>query len=181
MSFKKHYIETIRPKLAKQLGIANLMAVPQVKKIIINVGAGEAVSNKKAIERIVGDISLISGQKPVVTKARKAISAFKIRKGQPIGVKVTLRRDRMYNFLEKLIKIVFPRIRDFQGILPKSFDGRGNLNIGLSDQTLFGEIDYDKIDKIRGLEITIVTTAQTDKDAKRLLEAMGLPFKKERQ
>lgn len=152
------------------------MAVPEVKKVVINVGAGEAVSSKQAIERIVADLTLISGQKPVVTKARKAVAAFKIRRGYPIGVKVTLRGAKMYDFLEKFFKIVLPRIRDFRGIPLKNFDGAGNLNIGLTDQTLFPEIEYDKIDKIRGLEITIVTSAKDKTQGQALLESLGLIF-----
>ncbi|MFQ5452056.1 MAG: 50S ribosomal protein L5 [Candidatus Paceibacterota bacterium] len=178
MSLKQTYFEKIRPELTHKMGVKNILAVPRIKKVVINVGAGESVTNKKAIENVVGDLRTIAGQKPVVTKARAAVSAFKIRKGLPIGVKVTLRRDRMYYFLEKLFKIVFPRIRDFHGISKANFDGRGNLNIGLTDQTLFPEIDYDKIDKVRGLEVTIVTTAQTDEEAVTLFEALGLPIEK---
>ncbi|OGK28674.1 50S ribosomal protein L5 [Candidatus Roizmanbacteria bacterium RIFCSPHIGHO2_02_FULL_40_9] len=180
MKFKEHYQKEIVGELKKELGLNNVYAVPQVKKVIINVGCGEAAADKKIIERVVGDITLISGQKAMITKARNSVSAFKIRKGLPIGVKVTLRGKRMYNFLEKLFKIVFPRIRDFKGIPVKNFDGQGNLNIGLSDQTLFPEIEYDKIDKIRGLEITIVTTARVDDHAQKLLEKLGLVFEKEK-
>lgn len=176
MSYKTHYFETTKPKLYKELKLVNIFSVPEMKKVIVNVGVGEAVSNKKAIEHVVSDLTAITGQKPIVTKARKAVAAFKIRKGLPIGVKVTLRRERMYEFVEKLFKIVFPRIRDFRGISPRSLDGSGNLNIGFPDQTLWPEIEYDKIDKIRGLEITIVTNTKDDTSAQRLFEELGLPF-----
>ncbi len=176
MSFQKIFKETIKSELGTELNIVNPMAIPTVSKVVINVGAGEAVVSKNVTEKIAGDIALLTGQKPIITKARVAVSAFKIRRGQPIGVKVTLRGARMYDFLEKLFKIVLPRIRDFRGIPVKSFDGAGNLNIGLPDQTLFPEIDYDKIDKIRGLEITIVTSTKNKDHAKQLLQKMGLVF-----
>lgn len=170
----------MRPKLAKELEIENTLAVPKIEKIVVNVGAGEAALNSSVLEKIISDLSAITGQKPVVTKAKKSISAFKIRRGVAIGVKVTLRGKRMWDFLEKLIKIVLPRIRNFRGVSKKSFDGHGNLNLGLSEQTLFSEIDYDKIDKIRGLGVTIVTNvtnADDDEAAQRLLESLGMPFK----
>ena len=179
MTFKENYYKKIVPELQKELGIKNVHAIPRVKKVVVNVGCGEASQNKNVIEKVSGDVSLITGQKPLVAKARKSVSAFKIRKGLAIGVKATLRGQRMYIFLEKLFKIVLPRIRDFRGISPRSFDGRGNLNIGLSDQTLFPEIEYDKIDKIRGLEITIVTNTDSDKDSMKLMEKLGLIFQKE--
>jgi len=176
MDFKTFYQTEVKPKLMKELSIENPLAVPKVEKIVLNVGAGEAVINKGVLEKIQEQISLITGQKPVITKARKSISAFKIRKGIPIGVKVTLRGKRMYHFLEKLIKIVIPRLRDFRGISPKSLDQHGNLNLGFSEQTIFPEIDFDKIDKIRGLQVTIVTNAKDQKKAKKLFEVLGIPF-----
>ena len=176
MTFKEFYYKEVVPQMKKELNIPNILAVPKIKKVVINVGCGEAAGNKKIVDKVMEDILLISGQKPLITKARKSIAAFKIRRGLPIGVKVTLRGKRMYDFLEKLFKIVLPRIRDFHGIPSSSFDGKGNLNIGLPDQTLFPEIDYDKMDKIRGVEITIVTTAQTNDQAKYLLKGMGLVF-----
>ena len=179
MTLKDFYNKEVVPDLKKDLGIKNIHAVPRIEKVVINVGVGEAVNNKNVIGKVVEDVSLISGQKPVIAKARKSVSAFKIRKGQAIGVKVTMRGQNMYIFLEKLFKIVLPRIRDFRGIPPTSFDGRGNLNIGVSDQTLFPEIDYDKIDKIRGLEITIVTSTQSDEEARAMFEKLGLKFKEE--
>ncbi len=178
MSFKQFYNDEVKPKLNAELKLKNPLQTPNVVKIVVNVGASEALTNKNVLEKISGDLRAITGQKPVITLARKSISAFKLRKGVPIGVKVTLREKRMYDFLEKLIKIILPRIRDFRGIAAKNFDGGGNLNIGLSDQTLFPEIDYDTIDRIRGLEITIVTTAKKDEEGKRLLELLGLPFAK---
>jgi large subunit ribosomal protein L5 len=176
MSFKQYYQEQ-QEKIAKELKIENKLGVPKVVKIMVNVGAGEAATNKKILDKVVEDLSKITGQKPVITLARKSIATFKIRKGLAIGVKVTLRGERMYSFLEKFIKIVLPRIRDFRGISSKSFDGRGNLNIGITEQTLFPEIEYDKIDKLRGLEVTIVTNARTNEKGKKLLEILGIPFR----
>lgn len=176
MDFKTFYQNEVKPKLMKELGIKNPMAVPKVEKIVLNVGAGEAVINKGVLEKIQEQISLIAGQKAVITKARKSISAFKIRKGIPIGVKVTLRGKRMYHFLEKLIKIVIPRLKDFRGINLKSLDAGGNLNLGFSEQTIFPEIDFDKIDKIRGLQVTIVTNAKDKEKAKNLFQFLGIPF-----
>ncbi|HLD26412.1 MAG TPA: 50S ribosomal protein L5 [Patescibacteria group bacterium] len=172
------YTDKIRETLGKEMGLTNLCAVPRMVKIVVNVGAGDAVQDKKVIESIKKEIRLITGQNPVVTKARQSIAAFKIRKGLAIGVKVTLRSKRMLFFLEKLLKIVFPRIRDFRGVSEKSLDGKGNLNIGISEQTLFPEIEYDTIDRIRGLEITIVTNAKDDQSAKKLFELLGMPFVK---
>lgn len=176
MSSKDFYNNELKLSLAKELGLKNICATPRIVKIVVNIGAGDAVSDKKVIENITKELSLIVGQKPVVTKARKSISAFKIRKGLPIGVKVTLRGKRMIFFLEKLIKVVLPRIRDFRGIPEKSFDGKGNLNIGISEQTLFPEIEYDTIDKIRGLEITIVTNTDNNQSAEKLLQLLGMLF-----
>ncbi len=178
MSFKDFYNQEVRPKLMTELKGSNLMAVPKVTKIVVNVGAGEAVVNKGALEKIQEQMAQITGQKPIITKARKSVSAFKIRKGLPIGVKVTLRGERMYNFLEKLIKVVIPRLRDFRGINEKSIDQHGNLNLGFTEQTLFPEIEYDKIDKIRGLQVTVVTTAGRTEAGKKLFEILGIPFKK---
>lgn len=178
MSFKDFYNQEVKEKLMRELKIDNPMAVPRVKKVVINVGAGEAVKNRNVLEKIREQVSLIAGQRPVFTLARKSVSAFKIRKGFPIGVKVTLRGNRMFDFLEKLVKIVIPRIKDFRGINEKSIDSGGNLNIGFSEQTIFPEIDFDKIDKIRGLEVTIVTTAKNRAQGKKLFEALGIPFKK---
>ncbi len=178
MSFKDTYHKEIKPKLSAELKIENVMEIPKVTKIVLNVGAGEAVSNKGAIDKIYEQLTLIAGQKPVVTKARKSISAFKIRMGLPIGVKVTLRGERMYSFMEKFVKVVIPRLRDFRGISDKSVDQNGNLNIGLGEQTLFPEIDFDKIDKIRGLEITLVSNAGNRERGKKLFELLGIPFKK---
>ncbi|MCX7880911.1 MAG: 50S ribosomal protein L5 [Patescibacteria group bacterium] len=178
MEFKDFFEKEIRKKLMVEMGISNLMAVPRPIKIVINVGAGEAVVNKEALKKISEQIELIAGQKPVITKARKSVSAFKIRKGLPIGVKVTLRRKRMFAFLEKLIKIIIPRLKDFRGISEKSVDQAGNLNLGFSEQTIFPEIDFDKIDKIRGLEVTIVTNAKNKEKGKKLFELLGIPFKK---
>lgn len=177
MILKDQYTQTVAGELQKELGIKNIHAVPRISKVVLNVGVGDAATNKKAIDKVVDELTLISGQKPVIALARKSVSAFKIRKGQAIGVKVTLRGKNMFFFLEKLFKVVLPRIRDFRGLRGTSFDGHGNLNIGISDQTLFPEIEYDKIDRIRGVEITIVTTAQTDEHARKLCEKMGLVFK----
>lgn len=176
MSFKDFYNNEVKNKLKDELKLKNIMEVPKVKKIVVNVGAGEAVTDKNVIVKIQEQISLITGQKTIVTKARKSVSAFKIRKGLPIGIKVTLRDQKMFNFMEKLIKIVIPRLRDFKGINSKSIDDHGNLNLGFSEQTLFPEIDFDKIDKIRGLEITIVTNAKDKTKGKKLFEKLGIPF-----
>ena len=178
MSFQEYYNQEIKKKLVAELGLKNPMEAPKVTKIVVNVGAGEAVTNKNVLEKIQEQISIIAGQKPVITKARKSISAFKIRMGLPIGVKVTLRGKKMYEFLEKIIKIVIPRIRDFRGISEKSIDANGNLNIGFSEQTLFPEIDFDKIDRIRGLEVTIVTNSRSKEKGKKLFVLLGIPFTK---
>jgi len=178
MELKDKYSKEIKAKLQKDLGIANVMAVPRITKIVINVGAGEAVQNKNVLDKIQEQLGWISGQKPVITKARKSVSAFKIRKGLPIGVKVTLRGFAMYEFLQKLISVVMPRMRDFRGIDGRVIDSYGNMNLGFTEQTLFPEIEFDQIDKSRGLQVTIVTTATTNEHGRKLFEAFGIPFKK---
>lgn len=174
---KERYEKEIVPKLINEFGY-NVMRVPRLEKIVLNIGVGEAVKNPKAIESAQRDLMAISGQYPVITKAKRSISAFKLRKGMPIGVMVTLRGKRMYDFFDKLVNAVLPRIRDFQGVPTHSFDGRGNYSLGIKEQLVFPEIDYDKIDKVRGLEITIVTTAKKDEEARRLLELLGMPFQR---
>jgi len=178
MSFKDFYNNEVKKKLGTELKLKNPMQTPKVTKVVVNVGAGEAVTNKGVLEKIREQLAVITGQKPVITKARKSISAFKIRKDLPIGVKVTLRGEKMYSFLEKVVKIVIPRLKDFRGVREKSIDSNGNLNIGFSEQTLFPEVDYDKIDKLRGLEVTIVTNAKSHEKGKKLFQALGVPFKK---
>ena len=170
------YREHIVPAMRKELGYENVMQVPRLEKIVVNVGVGEALQNAKALDATVQDITIITGQKPIVTRARRSIANFKLREGNPIGVKVTLRGNRMWDFLDRLCNIALPRQRDFRGISPDSFDGRGNYSLGLREQLVFPEIDYDKIDKIRGMEIAIVTTAQTDEEGLHLLRHLGLPF-----
>ena len=174
--YKKYQTE-IAPKLQKQLGISNPMAVPKIEKVVLNMGLGEAVLDKKIVAKAIEDMDLIAGQKSVPTLARKSIAGFKIRDGYPIGCKVTLRKHNMYNFLFRLINIAVPRIRDFRGLSPKSFDGRGNFSMGISEQIIFPEIDYDKIDKIRGMNIVVTTTARTNEEALLLLKAFNFPFK----
>lgn len=174
---KELYQEDIVPALAKEFGYSSVMQVPGLKKIVVNVGLGEALDNAKAIEFAVNDITQITGQKPVVTKARKSIAGFKLREGRAIGVKVTLRGERMWSFLSRLIHVALPRTRDFQGVSPDSFDGRGNYTLGLREQLIFPEINYDKIDKIRGMEVSIVTSAQTDEEGRSLLRQLGMPFR----
>lgn len=174
---RQHYKETLVTQLKEELGIENVMAVPKITKITLNMGVGEAVGDKKALENAVKDLEAISGQKPVVTKARKSVAGFKVREGWPIGCKVTLRSDRMYEFLERLISISIPRIRDFRGVNPNSFDGRGNFAMGVTEQIIFPEIDYDKVDKLRGLDIAITTTARTDDEGRALLRAFNFPLK----
>lgn len=178
MTFKDYYNSEIKKKLITELKLKNVMEAPRILKIVLNVGVGEAVSNKNVLDKVVEQLTTISGQKPVVTRARKSVSAFKIRKGLPIGVKVTLRNERMYSFLEKLVRIVIPRLRDFRGIQEKNVDQNGNLNLGFTEQTIFPEIDFDKVDKIRGLEVTIVTSARDHQKGKKLFELLGVPFKK---
>lgn len=170
------YREEVVPELMKEFGYSNVMQVPQVEKIVVNIGLGEAVANAKALEAAVGDLTAITGQRPVVTRARKSIAAFKLRAGMPIGAMVTLRGPRMYEFLDRLVSITLPRIRDFRGVSPNSFDGRGNYTLGLPEQLAFPEIDYDKIDKSRGLEMSIVTSARNDEEGRRLLALLGVPF-----
>ena len=178
MSLKTRYRETIRPKLLKDLGLKNVHQVPKVQKVTLNRGLGEAASNSKALEASLAEMATISGQKALVTRAKKAIATFKIRQGMPIGCAVTLRGDRMYAFLERFINLALPRIRDFRGVSPKSFDGRGNFTIGVKEQLIFPEITFDKVDTIRGMDITIVTSASSDEQCKALLSEMGMPFRK---
>ncbi|MDG2018670.1 MAG: 50S ribosomal protein L5 [Porticoccaceae bacterium] len=174
---KEVYNKEIAPELKKELGLANVMEVPRILKVTLNMGVGEALGDKKALENAVADLTLISGQKPVVNNAKKSIAGFKVRQGWPIGTKVTLRRERMYEFLERLISVAIPRIRDFRGISPKQFDGRGNFSMGVSEQIIFPEIDYEKIDKLRGLDITITTSARNDDEGRALLRAFNFPLK----
>lgn len=181
VELQEHYKKTVVPALQKEFGYKSVMEVPQVTKITLNMGLGEAVADKKIIANATDDLAKISGQKPITTLARKSEAGFKIRTGWPIGCKVTLRRERMYEFLQRLISIAMPRIRDFRGISPKSFDGRGNLSLGIREQIVFPEIDYDKIDAIRGLDITITTTAKTDKEGEALLRAFGFPLKESKE
>jgi large subunit ribosomal protein L5 len=161
----------------KQFNYTTIMQVPRVEKVVINMGLGEATQNPKIIDAAVGDLTLISGQKPVVTRAKKSIAQFRLRQGMPIGTKVTLRGDRMYEFLDKLVNVALPRVRDFRGVSPRAFDGRGNYTLGLREQLIFPEIDYDKVDKVRGLEIVVVTTAPSDEEARALLTVLGMPFR----
>jgi large subunit ribosomal protein L5 len=174
---QEFYKDTVVANLQKELGYKSVMEVPRITKITINMGVGEAVGDKKVLENAVSDMTKIAGQKPVVTKARKSVAGFKIREGYPIGCKVTLRSDRMYEFLDRLVSIAIPRIRDFRGLNPKSFDGMGNYSMGVKEQIIFPEIEYDKIDKIRGMDITISTSAKTDDEAKALLKAFNFPLK----
>jgi large subunit ribosomal protein L5 len=174
---KDFYKETVVKKLTEQFGYKSPMQVPRIEKIILNMGVGEAVADKKVMEYAVGDMQKIAGQKPVVTKAKKSVAAFKIRDDYPVGCKVTLRRERMYEFLDRLVTVAIPRIRDFRGISAKSFDGRGNYNMGIKEQIIFPEIEYDKIDALRGMNITITTTAKTDEEARALLSAFSFPFR----
>ncbi|EDP62445.1 50S ribosomal protein L5 [alpha proteobacterium BAL199] len=170
------YNEAIRPELMTQFGYKNLLEVPRLEKIVINMGVGEAASDSKKINIAVDEITRIAGQKPVVTRAKKSIAGFKLREGMPIGVKVTLRRDRMFEFLDRLVNIALPRVRDFRGLNPKSFDGRGNYSMGVKEQIVFPEIDYDKVDSVRGMDIIVVTTAKTDDEARELLKRFQFPF-----
>jgi len=173
---RQRYEEEVVPALVKEFEYPNPMMVPRLTKVTVNIGLGEALTNSKAVEAAVGDMTLITGQKPVVTKARRSIAQFKIREGNTIGVKVTLRGQRMWDFLERLTRLALPRIRDFRGVPSKSFDGRGNYSLGLREQLAFPEIDYDRIDRLRGLEMTVVTTAKTDEEGQRLLALLGMPF-----
>ena len=176
--FKEHYTTKVVPELMKQFNYASVMEVPRILKITLNIGAGEAVADKKVMEFAVADLTKISGQKPVVTNARKSIAAFKIRTGYPVGCKVTLRRDRMYEFFDRLVSIALPRVRDFRGLSGKSFDKQGNYNFGIKEQIIFPEINYDKVDKVRGFDVIICTTAQTDAEGLALLRALNVPFVK---
>ncbi|SMC26130.1 LSU ribosomal protein L5P [Desulfacinum hydrothermale DSM 13146] len=172
------YAKEIAPQLAGKFQYKSPMQIPRLSKIVLNMGLGEAIQNVKVLETASEELALISGQKPVITRARLSIAAFKLRKGMPIGCMVTLRKDRMYEFFDKLVNIALPRVRDFRGVSPKSFDGRGNYTLGVKEQIIFPEIDYDKIDKIKGMNITIVTTAKTDEEARELLTLLGMPFRK---
>ena len=174
---KEVYKNELAPKLKEELGLANVMEVPRITKITLNMGVGEAIGDKKSLENAVADLTLIAGQKPVINNARKSIAGFKVRQGWPIGTKVTLRSDRMYEFLERLVGIAIPRIRDFRGISPKQFDGRGNFAMGVTEQIIFPEVDYDQIDKLRGMDITIATTAANDEQGRALLAAFNFPFR----
>ena len=174
---QEFYKETVIKKLMEERGYANIMQVPRITKVTINMGVGEAIGDKKVIENALADMEKIAGQKPVTTIARKSVASFKVRDGYPIGCKVTLRKERMYEFLDRLISIAIPRIRDFRGLSPKSFDGRGNYNLGIKEQIIFPEIDYEKIDTIRGMDISIATTASNDEDGRALLAAFNFPFK----
>lgn len=178
---KEKYLSEIRAQLKDELELVNVMEVPQFEKIVINVGVGAAVDNKGILDKVIADITTIAGQKPVVTKAKKSIAGFKLREGNPIGVKATLRGDQMWEFFDRLITLAIPRIRDFRGLSPKSFDGRGNYTFGVTEQLIFPEIEYDKVDAPRGMDITIVTTARTDAEGRALLSAFGFPFRREGQ
>ena len=173
---QEKYTTVVVPALMKEFEYSSIMQAPRVEKIVINMGVSEAVGNPKALDAAVADLTMISGQKPIVTKAKKSISAFKVREGMSIGTKVTLRSERMYHFMDKLLNVALARVRDFRGISPKAFDGRGNYTLGVKEQLIFPEMEYDKIDKIRGMDITIVTTAKTDEEARELLKLMGMPF-----
>lgn len=175
---KDYYNSTVAPAMMKKFGYKSVMQIPKLDKIVINVGAGEAKENAKVIDAIMTDLTAITGQKPVVCRAKKSVANFKIREGMPIGVKVTLRNERMYEFLDKFFNVSLPRVRDFRGINPNSFDGRGNYSTGIKEQLIFPEIEYDKIDKVRGMDINFITTANTDEEAKELLTLMGAPFAK---
>ncbi|MDX9802713.1 MAG: 50S ribosomal protein L5 [Dehalococcoidales bacterium] len=176
MALKEKYEKEAAPTLMSEFGYSNVMQVPRLVKVVINIGVGEAIQNAKALEAAESDLTAISGQHPVTTRSKRSISAFKLREGMPVGLKVTLRGRRMQEFLGKIINVVLPRIRDFQGVSADAFDGQGNYTLGFKEQIMFPEIDFDKVDKLRGLEVTIVTTAQTDEEARRLLELLGMPF-----
>ncbi|MFC2342998.1 MAG: 50S ribosomal protein L5 [Negativicutes bacterium] len=173
---QEKYAKEVAPELTKKFGYKNVMQLPKLEKVIINMGVGEAVGNPKALDAAVSDLTLIAGQKPIVTRAKKSIATWKIRQGMPIGAKVTLRGTRMYQFLDKFMNVALPRVRDFHGVSAKAFDGRGNYSVGLKEQLIFPEIDYDKIDKVRGMNVVIVTTAKTDEEARALLSLLGMPF-----
>jgi large subunit ribosomal protein L5 len=174
---KDRYEQDVAPALKKEFGYSNVMAIPKIEKIVVNMGLGEATQNAKIVDTGADEVARITGQKPVTTRAKKSIAQFKVRKGMPIGSMVTLRGDRMWNFLDRLISVALPRVRDFRGVSPKGFDGRGNYTLGLRDQLLFPEIDYMKVDKARGMNVSVVTTAKTDEEARKLLQLMGMPFR----
>ena len=175
---KKKYLNEVVPSLIEKNGYKTIMEVPKLEKVVINIGVGDATSNSKLIDAAVKDLEMIAGQKPVITKAKKSIAGFKVREGQSIGCKVTLRGENMYNFIDKLISIALPRVRDFRGVSPKAFDGRGNYTLGIKEQLIFSEIDYDNIAKVRGMDIVFVTTAKTNEEAYDLLDKLGIPFRK---
>src|SRR5574344_451200 len=175
---KTKFTEEVTPKLVEQFGYTSVMQVPKVEKIVVNMGVSDAVSNAKNLEKAVDELTLLTGQKPVITKAKKSIAGFRLREGMPVGAKVTLRGERMYDFLDKLITVSLPRVRDFQGISNKAFDGRGNYTLGVKEQLIFPEVNYDNVDKVRGMDIVIVTTAQTDEESHAILKELGMPFKK---
>jgi len=175
---REKYLTEVIPQLKANLGIDNVMRLPRLEKIVLSIGLGEAIQNPKALEAAERDLAIISGQHPVTTRAKKSVAAFKVRAGMPIGMMVTLRGQRMYNFFDKLVNVILPRFRDFRGLSADSFDGQGNYNLGIKEQIVFPEIDYDKIDKVRGLQVTVVTTAKNDDEAENLLKLMGMPFKK---
>jgi large subunit ribosomal protein L5 len=175
---KEKYRKEVVPALHKEFSYKNPMQVPALHKVVVNIGMGEAIQNAKAMDAAVSDLASITGQRPVITRAKRSVAAFKLREGMQIGCMVTLRGDRMYYFLDKLMNVALPRLRDFQGVSPEAFDGRGNYTLGLREQLVFPEIDYDKVDKVRGMEVSIVTTARTDEEGRRLLKLMGMPFKK---
>lgn len=173
---KEKYAEEIIPALKEKFSYGNVMEVPKISKVVINMGMGEAIANPKAMDAAVADLTTITGQKPIITKAKKSVAAFKVRTGMPIGVKVTLRGDKMYEFIDRLVSVALPRVRDFKGISPKAFDGRGNYTLGLKEQLIFPEIEYDKVDRLRGMEICFVTSAKSDEESMELLKLMGMPF-----
>ena len=175
---KDQYVNEIAPALMKKFGYKNVMQIPKLDKVVINVACGEAKENSKVVDAVMNDLSLITGQRPVVCKAKKSVANFKLREGMPIGVKVTLRSDKMYEFIDRLFNVAFPRVRDFKGINPNSFDGRGNYSTGIKEQLVFPEIEFDKVDKVRGMDINFITTAKTDEEAKELLSMLGAPFAK---
>jgi large subunit ribosomal protein L5 len=174
---KQRYQKDIAPAIAKEFGINNPMAIPRLEKIVLNMGMGEAIANSKVLDTAVAELTSIAGQKPVITKAKKSIASFKLRQGMPIGVMVTLRGDRMYEFFDRLVSVALPRVRDFRGVSPKAFDGRGNYTIGIREQLIFPEIDFNKVDKLRGMNISIVTSARNDEQARALLKSLGMPFR----
>jgi len=175
---QERYQEEIRPTLVEKFEYSSIMQAPKIEKVVVNIGVGDAVDNTKVLDDAVSELTLLTGQKPVITRAKKSIANFKLREGMPIGCKVTLRGQRMYDFLDKLMNIALPRVRDFQGVSPKAFDGRGNFTLGVKEQLIFPEIDYDKVNRVRGMDIVIVTTAQTDLEARELLTQLGMPFRK---